>query len=99
VCWSSVSVCVRKFGHGRLAPYSSLSRMYSVRSFLNYDSAFGAWNFFFDVISCVCRSRLKGCEAEVSALLDDQWRHTTLDWEMSMDGEDILMDARVGEDY
>ena len=26
------------------------------------------------------RSRLKGCEAEVAALLDEQWKGTTVDW-------------------
>ena len=25
-------------------------------------------------------SRLKGCESEVAALLDEQWKGTTVDW-------------------
>ena len=29
----------------------------------------------------VFRSRLKGCEGEVAALLSDQWSHVTLDWQ------------------
>ena len=27
------------------------------------------------------RSRLKGCEGEVAALLSDRWSHVTLDWQ------------------
>lgn len=31
------------------------------------------------------RKRLKGCEAEVAKLLDDQWRPIVLEWSVSMD--------------
>ena len=35
------------------------------------------------------RKRLKGCEAEVAKLLDDQWRPIVLEWSVSM-GDDHL---------
>lgn len=34
------------------------------------------------------RSRLKGCEAEVSLLLDDRWRHLTAEWRASAEAEE-----------
>ena len=37
------------------------------------------------------RSRLKGCEAEVAALLDEQWKGTTVDW---IHLEDLVSDER-----
>lgn len=36
------------------------------------------------------RRRLKGCEAEVAKYLDEQWRPVVQEWEMVMDGEDIV---------
>jgi hypothetical protein len=34
------------------------------------------------------RSRLKGCEAEVAALLDERWHNLTVDWVLSFDSMD-----------
>jgi hypothetical protein len=42
------------------------------------------------------RKRLKGCEAEVAALLDEQWRPIVLEWEIAMDDEDAPLDERRG---
>jgi hypothetical protein len=42
------------------------------------------------------RSRLKGCEAEVAALLDEQWKPIVLDWETPMEYEDAPLDERRG---
>ncbi len=42
------------------------------------------------------RKRLKGCEAEVASLLDDQWRPIVLEWEVAMDEEDAPLDERRG---
>lgn len=42
------------------------------------------------------RKRLKGCEAEVSKLLDDHWRAIVLDWEIARDDEDTALDERRG---
>lgn len=38
------------------------------------------------------RSRLKGCESEVSKLLNSKWRHITFEWEIELDEADIPMD-------
>mmetsp|Transcript_21809 Transcript_21809/g.33138 ORF Transcript_21809/g.33138 Transcript_21809/m.33138 type:complete len:793 (+) Transcript_21809:49-2427(+) len=38
------------------------------------------------------RSRLKGCESEVSRLLNSKWRHITFEWEIELDEADIPMD-------
>ena len=39
------------------------------------------------------RKRLKGCEAEIAKLLDDQWRPIVLEWSISM-GDDAHLDER-----
>eukprot|EP00543_Licmophora_paradoxa_P001814 CAMPEP_0202452480 /NCGR_PEP_ID=MMETSP1360-20130828/10686_1 /ASSEMBLY_ACC=CAM_ASM_000848 /TAXON_ID=515479 /ORGANISM="Licmophora paradoxa, Strain CCMP2313" /LENGTH=711 /DNA_ID=CAMNT_0049071317 /DNA_START=6 /DNA_END=2141 /DNA_ORIENTATION=+ len=41
------------------------------------------------------RSRLKGCESEVSKKLDDRWKHITFEWEIELDQEDLPMDERA----
>jgi len=38
------------------------------------------------------RSRLKGCESEVSKLLNSKWKHVTFEWEIELDEADIPMD-------
>lgn len=38
------------------------------------------------------RSRLKGCESEVSKLLKTKWKHVTFEWELELDEVDIPMD-------
>jgi hypothetical protein len=38
------------------------------------------------------RKRLKGCEAEVAKLLDEQWRSIVLEWEIAMNDEDAALD-------
>jgi hypothetical protein len=38
------------------------------------------------------RSRLKGCESEVSKLLNSKWKHITFEWEIEQDEADIPMD-------
>ena len=38
------------------------------------------------------RKRLKGCEAEVAKLLDEQWRPIVLEWEIAMNDEDAALD-------
>jgi len=40
------------------------------------------------------RKKLKGCEAEVSKLLDEQWRPIVLEWEVAMNDEDAPLDER-----
>lgn len=41
------------------------------------------------------RKRLKGCEAEVARLLDEQWRPIVLEWEIAMNDEDAPLDDRI----
>jgi len=41
------------------------------------------------------RKKLKGCEAEVAHLLDEQWRPIVLEWEVAMNDEDAPLDERV----
>lgn len=41
------------------------------------------------------RKKLKGCEAEVAKLLDEQWRPVVLEWEVAMNDEDAPLDERV----
>lgn len=41
------------------------------------------------------RKRLKGCEAEVAALLDEEWRPIVLEWEVAMNDEDSPLDERM----
>jgi hypothetical protein len=41
------------------------------------------------------RKRLKGCEAEVAKLLDEQWRPIVMEWEVAMNDEDAALDDRV----
>lgn len=41
------------------------------------------------------RKKLKGCEAEVARLLDEQWRPIVLEWEVAMNDEDAPLDERV----
>jgi hypothetical protein len=38
------------------------------------------------------RSRLKGCESEISKLLSNKWKHVTAEWELEVDEADIPMD-------
>jgi hypothetical protein len=38
------------------------------------------------------RSRLKGCESEISKLLSNKWKHITAEWELELDEADIPMD-------
>lgn len=40
------------------------------------------------------RSRLKGCESEVSKKLAGKWKHITFEWEIEVEQEDIPMDER-----
>ena len=40
------------------------------------------------------RKKLKGCEAEVARLLDDQWSSIVLDWEYGQNDEDAPLDDR-----
>jgi hypothetical protein len=40
------------------------------------------------------RKKLKGCEAEVARLLDDQWSPIVMDWEMNLNDEDSPLDER-----
>lgn len=40
------------------------------------------------------RSRLKGCESEVSKLLNKKWKHVTFEWEIELDEIDAPMDER-----
>ncbi|KAL3906882.1 MAG: hypothetical protein SGILL_009098, partial [Bacillariaceae sp.] len=41
------------------------------------------------------RKKLKGCEAEVARLLEEQWRPIVLEWEIAMNDEDAPLDERV----
>jgi hypothetical protein len=41
------------------------------------------------------RKKLKGCEAEVARLLDEQWRPIVLEWEVAVNDEDAPLDERV----
>lgn len=41
------------------------------------------------------RKRLKGCEAEVASLLDEEWKPIVLEWEVAMNDEDSPLDERL----
>ena len=41
------------------------------------------------------RKRLKGCEAEVANLLDEEWKPIVLEWEVAMNDEDAPLDERL----
>jgi len=41
------------------------------------------------------RKRLKGCEAEVAKLLEEQWRPIVLEWEVTMNDDDVPLDDRM----
>jgi hypothetical protein len=41
------------------------------------------------------RKRLKGCEAEVASLLDEEWKPIVLEWEVAMNDEDAPLDERL----
>lgn len=40
------------------------------------------------------RKRLKGCEAEVAKLLDEQWRPIVLEWSIATDDDEMPLDER-----
>mmetsp|Transcript_34364 Transcript_34364/g.81000 ORF Transcript_34364/g.81000 Transcript_34364/m.81000 type:complete len:811 (-) Transcript_34364:1227-3659(-) len=40
------------------------------------------------------RKRLKGCEAEVAKLLDEQWRPIVLEWSIAMNEDEMPLDER-----
>ena len=41
------------------------------------------------------RKRLKGCEAEVAKLLEEQWRPIILEWEVTMNDDDVPLNERM----
>jgi hypothetical protein len=41
------------------------------------------------------RKKLKGCEAEVARLLEEQWRPIVLEWEVTVNDDDAPLDGRV----
>lgn len=101
MCRPSISVCLRKLGRCRSTTDSSPGRIASVRFFSSrilfgfskkilFSIIFVSFVFFF------YRKRLKGCEAEVARLLDEQWRPIVLEWEIAMDDEDAPLDERRG---
>lgn len=80
-----------KSGFRRVAIDSPPRGVHPVRSSYTNSTLCFAFLFGSNIILMVyccstsfsARSRLKGCEAEVAALLSDRWSHVTLDWHRS----------------